>query len=95
MIIGILMSILNTSNNNIIINNIASHRSTPRKSSWIFSGIFRWIFSGMFQYIFTVQRYCPKDCHFPSGIFTCMYIYIYIYINNDNIKSNNNNNDNK
>ena len=31
----------------------ARQKSTPRKPSWIFSGIPRWVFSGIFQRIFT------------------------------------------
>ena len=49
------------------IQHIAHQKSTPQKSSWIFSGIFQWIFSGTFQRNFTCQWYIPKDCHFSSG----------------------------
>ena len=60
---------------------IAHRKSTPQKSSWIFSGLFQWmfssfsngmsLFSGMFQRIVTcsVDVYwdCPMDFqrHFP------------------------------
>ena len=46
---------------------VAHQKSTPQKSSWIFSGIFQRMFSGIFQRIFNCHWYVPKDCHFSSG----------------------------
>ena len=43
-------------------------KSTPRKSSWIFSCIFQWMFSGIFQQSFTFKWYYQKDCHLSSGL---------------------------
>ena len=44
---------------------IAHQKSTPQKSSWIFSGIFQWISVASPN---GFQRYSPKDCHSPSGL---------------------------
>ena len=41
---------------------IAQQKSTPQKSSWIFSCIFQWMFSGIFQRNFTFQLYVNNNC---------------------------------
>ena len=54
---------------------VAHQKSTPRKSPWIFRGIFQWMFSGIFQRIVTspldvhwkctmdLQWHCPTEFH--------------------------------
>ena len=42
-------------------------KSRPRKSSWMFSGVFQWISSGIFQRNLTFQWYFPQDCQLSGG----------------------------
>ena len=48
-------------------NMLHTRKSTPQKSSPIFSGMFQWTFGGVFKRILTCRRYFPKDCHLSSG----------------------------
>ena len=47
---------------------IAHQKSTPQKSSWIFSGVFQWMFSGIFQHYFTCLWSCPTELHFSVDV---------------------------
>ena len=66
-LLSLLLTVLLLSLPMLLLEKIARRKLTPRKSSWIFGGIFQWMLSSIFQRDSTFQLHVPMDWHLSGG----------------------------